>query len=219
LSPAVTAVTTVVGLFLLGLVSPGPNFLVVLDATLSYGRRAGVVTGLGAAIGDAIYASCGLFGLAVLIEKGGYTLVVVKACGGFYLAGLGVKMMIRRGRASHSSAVDGGSISLGRLFWRGLATDLANPKTVVFFASIFAFAVNEDTSRGVRLAMLLGIVITSVLWRMFLSLVFSTTLIRVTYQRSQRFVEPILGAILSVLGLRLVADALAHIPHHDAPLV
>ena len=64
-----SVVMTVTTVFFLGLVSPGPNFLVVVDSTLSHGRRAGMLTGLGAAIGDAIYASAGLFGMAVLIDS------------------------------------------------------------------------------------------------------------------------------------------------------
>jgi len=209
---------SVIGLFLLGLVSPGPNFFVVVDSTLSHGRRAGMLTGLGAAIGDVIYSSAGLFGMAVLIQRGGYILFLIKACGGFYLAWLGLKMIIRRGSLSKMSAVEGGeSISSARLLVRGLASDLSNPKTVAFFASIFAFAVHGDTPRAARLTMLLGIFVTSVLWRVFLSVVFSTSLVRASYQRSQRFLEPIFGAILCALGLRLVRDAFVHISRQITP--
>ena len=209
---------SVIGLFLLGLVSPGPNFLVVVDATLSYGRRAGVLTGLGAAIGDAIYASAGLFGMTVLIERGGYILFLIKTCGGFYLAWLGLKMLIKRGRSSKIGATNGNETILSRrLVLRGLASDLSNPKTVAFFASIFAFGVHSDTPRAARLAMLLGIFVTSVLWRVLLSVVFSMPLVRASYQRSQRFLEPIFGAILCVLGLRLVRDTFVHISDRVTP--
>ncbi len=67
---------TVVILFLLGLISPGPNFFVVVEATLNSGRAAGLVTGLGVATGDAVYASCGLFGVAQFIATGGRTMRV-----------------------------------------------------------------------------------------------------------------------------------------------
>jgi hypothetical protein len=55
------SVFTVLMLFFFGLVSPGPKFLVVVEATLNFGRAAGLVTGLGAALGDAVYARIGLF--------------------------------------------------------------------------------------------------------------------------------------------------------------
>ena len=50
----INSVLTVVVLFLLGLVSPGPNFFVVAESTLNSGRFAGFLTGLGAATGDAV---------------------------------------------------------------------------------------------------------------------------------------------------------------------
>jgi len=210
---------TVTGLFFLGLVSPGPNFLVVVESTLSYDRRGGMLTDLGAAILDAIYASAGLFGMAVLIERGGYILCLIKACGGLYLVWLGLKMAVKRGDSSKAGVVQSSDIiSLHRLFLRGLATDLSNPKTVAFFARIFAFAVHGDTPRTARAAMLLSICLTSVIWRIFLSVVFSTPFIRGIYQRSQKLVEPLFGAILCLLGVRLLKDAFAAFRHLESSL-
>src|SRR5438876_3438925 len=81
----IDSVLTVVILFLLGLVSPGPNFLVVVQSTLTSGRLAGFVTGLGAATGDALYAACGLFGVAKLIETSGRLMMTIRFLGGLYL--------------------------------------------------------------------------------------------------------------------------------------
>ena len=91
---------------------------------------AGFVTGLGAATGDAVYASFGLFGVSELITVGGRTMMGIEVLGGWYLAWLGTQMLIRRVgaadvRGSHSVE----SVSVSRHFWRGLATDLSNPKT------------------------------------------------------------------------------------------
>ena len=217
LSSSATAALTVIGLFLLGLVSPGPNFLVVVDSTLSYGRRAGIVTGLGAALGDAIYATAGLFGMSVLIAKGGYVLALIKACGGIYLAWLGLKMIARRRSQQTLATLERKeNVSFLRLLMRGLASDLSNPKTVAFFASIFAFAIHADTPRAARVAMLVGIFVTSVVWRALLSVVFSTSLVQTLYRRSERVIEPIFGAILCAFGLRLMRDALLPFPNRIA---
>ena len=67
----------------------------------------------------------------------------------------------------------------------------------------------SDTPRAARLAMLLGIFVTSALWRSFLSVALSMPLVRANYQRCQHFLEPIFGAILCLLGLRLVASEVA----------
>lgn len=92
------SVLTVVMLFFFGLVSPGPNFLVVVETTLRSGRAAGVVTGLGAALGDTVYASIGLFGVTQL-KRVGPLMLCIELVGGLYLVWLGVRMLWhRRGR-------------------------------------------------------------------------------------------------------------------------
>ena len=201
------SVLMVVMLFFFGLISPGPNFLVVTEAALNFGRAAGFATGLGAALGDAVYASIGLFGVTRLIALG-HILVEIEVLGGFYLAWLGARMLTgRSGRVQPSDLLSLGSTPAQSHFWRGLATDLANPKTVVFFASIFAVTVHAGSSLTIRGAMLGGIVLTSVLWRFFLSIIFSTSLIRSGYLRSERVVERAFGAALCFFGVLLVKQA------------
>ena len=200
------SVLTVAMLFFFGLISPGPNFLVVAQTALNSGRVAGVVTGLGAAFGDAVYASVGLFGVTRFIAVRP-VMMAIELLGGLYLIWLGLRMLsLRRATAQlHSPSVEGESARAH--FWRGLTTDLANPKTVVFFAGIFAIAVRPATTGTVRGAMLLAIVLTSILWRFFVSVVFSTTVIRKLYERTQRIVERLFGAALCLFGVLLVKRA------------
>src|SRR3546814_8579078 len=58
MDPLHTVLLTV-GLFAFTFLSPGPNLLVVVQASLASGRAAGAVTGLGVATGDAIYSGLG----------------------------------------------------------------------------------------------------------------------------------------------------------------
>lgn len=59
-----------IGLFVLTFINPGANLLVVVQTSLSSGKNAGLLTGLGVALGDAIYSGLGLFGMAALIAEG-----------------------------------------------------------------------------------------------------------------------------------------------------
>ena len=198
------SVFTVVMLFFFGLISPGPNFLVVAETLLNFGRTAGVVMGLGAALGDAVYASVGLFGVTRLITVRP-VMMAIESLGGLYLIWMGVRMVsLRRASTQRHSSPTVEGVSVRAHLWRGLSTDLANPKTVIFFAGIFAICVNPAMTGTVRGAMLLGIVFTSVLWRFFISAVFSTTVIRQVYEWTERIVERLFGAALCLFGLLLV---------------
>jgi len=203
------SVLTVMMLFFFGLVSPGPNFLVVVQTTLNSGRAAGLVAGLGAAVGDAVYASIGLFGVTH-VARVRPLMIGIEFAGGLYLAWLGARMLLHRrvGAQLHGS-LSPETVSPQKHFWRGLTTDLANPKTVVFFAGIFAIAVTPATTGTVRETMLLGIVLTSVLWRFFISIVFSTTFIRKLYERTERTVERVFGTALCFFGVLLVKQAIS----------
>lgn len=202
------SVLTVVILFFLGLISPGPNFFVIIETTLNSGRAAGLVTSLGAATGDAVYASCGLFGIAQFIATGGRAMRGIELLGALYLLWLGIRMFRRRSvTRSNPSLPSVSNRSPGRHFWRGLVTDLANPKTVVFFASIFAVAVHPESSPALRAEMLTGILLTSIAWRFMLSVIFSTPPIRSRYEHVEPILERVFGGILCLFGLHLVQRA------------
>ena len=63
------AVVLTVSLVVLTFFNPGANLFVVVQTSLASGRRAGVITGLGVALGDAFYSGLGLFGMATLITQ------------------------------------------------------------------------------------------------------------------------------------------------------
>lgn len=201
------SVLSVVILFFLGLISPGPNFLVVAQTTLTFGRVAGFVTALGASLGDALYASLGLFGVTRFVALGS-AMKGIQLLGGLYLACLGLRMIFHRTVAPTLRGSSVRRLPRRSHFWRGLATDLANPKTVVFFASIFAVTVSPESPPAVRGTMLVGIVLTSVVWRFFLSIVFSTVLMRRVYEQTEQVVERVFGAGLCFFGLLLLKRAM-----------
>lgn len=57
----------------------------VVQTSLSSGRRAGVHTGLGVALGDAIYSGLGLFGMVALMTQFESLFSIIKIAGGVYL--------------------------------------------------------------------------------------------------------------------------------------
>ncbi|EMV1407452.1 LysE family transporter, partial [Shigella sonnei] len=87
-------------------------------------------------------------------------------------------------------------------FRRGLITDLSNPQTVLFFISIFSVTLNAETPTWARLMAWAGIVLASVIWRVFLSQAFSLPAVRRAYGRMQRVASRVIG----VFALRLIYE-------------
>ena len=198
------SVALTVGLFALTFLSPGPNLLLIVQASLAGGRSAGFTAGLGVALGDALYAALGLAGMSALIQVGGALFAAVQIAGGAYLLWFGWQLAHTAGRqpVTLDATEQGGS--LRRYFWRGLITDLANAQTVLFFASIFAVTLQPDTPSWARLLAWSGIVLTSVAWRLLLSTAFSRVRVRAAYARVQGALERLAGVALMAFGARLV---------------
>jgi len=135
----------------------GPIGILCIRTTLASGMTAGVATGLGAAVADAIYAAVGAMGVgaaAVALESAGPALQLV---------GIGVLLWLaaatwrRAGRAA--TPTDGAAYaSLAAAFAGTCALTLANPMTILSFAAIFAGAGLSVTGDGLaaRAAALVG---------------------------------------------------------------
>jgi amino acid exporter len=197
-----------VGLFALTFLSPGPNLLVVVQASMSAGRRAGIAASLGVAAGDGVYAGLGLFGMSAAIAEGGALFAAIKLAGGAYLLWYAVRLMRNGKPVEIEPGGAAASLPLAQFFRRGLVTDLANAQTVLFFASIFSITLTPHTPLWAKAAAWLGIVTASIGWRLLLSHAFSRAVVRRGYARIQRTLERLVGLALGAFGLRLVYEGL-----------
>ncbi len=200
------AVYLTVGLFVITFFNPGANLFVVVQTSLASGRRAGVLTGLGVALGDAIYSGLGLFGMATLITQCEEIFSLIKIVGGTYLLWFARNSMRRQSTPQMSALQQPLSAPWYVFFRRGLITDLSNPQTVLFFISIFSVTLNTETPTWARLMARAGIVLASVIWRVFLSQAFSLPTVRRAYGRMQHVASRIIGAIIGVFALRLIYE-------------
>jgi amino acid exporter len=206
---AIHSVILTIGLFALTFLSPGPNLLVVVQSSLSYGRMAGVAASLGVALGDGIYAALGLAGMAAVISQSGELFAAVKVVGGLYLLWMAWKLLRKQTVTSFDATPTNAVQPPFKVFAQGLMTDLANPQTILFFASIFAITLSAETPAWARMLSWLGIVSASIIWRIFLSVSFSHSRVRGAYLRGQRAIDRLAGIALAGFGAKLVLDGMA----------
>jgi amino acid exporter len=186
--------------------------LVVIESTLRGGRRSGIFTGLGASTGDGLYALIGLLGFSTLSSQGESLFQALKILGAGYLTFLGIRMWLRRSAVADD--LDRHQLpGIWRCFLRGLATDLSNPKTILFFGSVFAVALHRDTPSWVKAAIWSEIVLISVLWRLALCRLFSTPALRAWYAKYSLLVERVFGGVLILLGWRMATGVGRSVPN------
>jgi threonine/homoserine/homoserine lactone efflux protein len=122
-------------------IAPGPGMLYVLARSLAGGRREGVLSAAGTFAGGLVHVVAAATGLSIVLATSAIAFAVVKYAGAGYLIYLGVRMI-----ASARSEVD---IELASLpvrrspFWQGIATEVLNPKTAIFFLAFIPQFVNR----------------------------------------------------------------------------
>lgn len=114
-------------------VTPGPVVIYVVTRSLVQGRRSGLVSVAGVALGNLGNAFAASVGLAALFAISSIAFSIVKYAGALYLVYLGVQML--RASPDENSMAIPATVSLKRVFRDGFVVALLNPKTTVFFAA------------------------------------------------------------------------------------
>jgi threonine/homoserine/homoserine lactone efflux protein len=115
-------------------VTPGPGVFYILARSLTQGRRHGLASVAGVALGNFGNAVGAAVGLAALFAVSSLAFSVVKYAGAAYLVWLGVQAIRTRAREDVGGAMPAPQ-PLGRIFRDGFLVALLNPKTAVFFAA------------------------------------------------------------------------------------
>ncbi|UEM21055.1 LysE family transporter [Skermanella mucosa] len=197
--------------FVLALVSPGPNFAVLLGTALQRGRAAAVKVAFGMAIGEAVWGFAAVFGVALLAARHPWIGTGLRVGGGMfllYLAFLSIRAALRRtepeaepaGEPAPSPAAARGGIA------RGFGLMLLNPKAGVFWVSLTSVFLTPETPASVGVIAVAGAVLLSLGWHTMLAVALSADAVTAAYRRLRRGLEATLGVVLAGLGLRLLVS-------------
>lgn len=196
---------TVVTICALGAMSPGPSLALVLNNTLTGGRRAGVITALAHGVGVGIYALLSVLGLAAVITASPTAFSLLQWGGAGYLAWLGAKGLMARAQSDEELSTQPTIRNAAR---DGFLIAFFNPKIAVFFLALFSQVIGTDTSLMAKLGYAATALIIDASWYLIVAWLFSSprwlTLLR---QRGVWF-ERLFGAILIGLAGRLVLGIL-----------
>jgi threonine/homoserine/homoserine lactone efflux protein len=115
-------------------VAPGPGMLYVLARNLAGGRREGVLSSMGTFVGGMVHVLAAAAGVPVVLARSAMAFATVKYLGAAYLCFLGVRMILAARRDVEDLAAQSAT-RVRNPFWQGIATEVLNPKTALFFLS------------------------------------------------------------------------------------
>ena len=206
LATLATFMAVVLGLFLV----PGPAVLLVLTRTAQGGRRVGIATGAGIAMGDLVHTLLAAVGLSALLMTSALAFGIVKLCGAGYLLWLGVRAFLEKpapaGDPASAAPPTPAAVSAWRAFWQAIPAELLNPKTALFFLAFMPQFVHAERGQALGQFLVLGLVFVA------MSLAYSTMLAVVARYLGravgrlrwlQRWKGKLIGAIFMTLGVRV----------------
>jgi threonine/homoserine/homoserine lactone efflux protein len=139
--PDPTAVWLFCGAALALLAIPGPAVLYIVVQSAEQGRRAGLASVGGIHVGSLVHVAAATAGLSALIVASALAFSIVKYAGAAYLIYLGVRKLLERAPADDAEPR---REPLSRAFRRGIAVNVLNPKTALFFLAFLPQFVDRD---------------------------------------------------------------------------
>jgi threonine/homoserine/homoserine lactone efflux protein len=130
-------------------IAPGPGMLYVLARTLAGGKREGVLSALGTFVGGMGHVFAAALGVSIVLAKSAIAFSTVKYVGAAYLCFLGARMILDARREETRAEDPGPQEILSAVkparspLWQGVATEVLNPKTALFFLSFIPQFVNR----------------------------------------------------------------------------
>jgi RhtB (resistance to homoserine/threonine) family protein len=147
---------------------PGPDTGILIQNTISSGKKSGVKTMFGSVAGLLVHTMAVVFGLSALIVKSAYIFSIIKYAGAMYLIYLGVVSL--KSLSAQRTQTEG--VKKHRKnkshFLQGFFTCVSNPKVAVFFLTFFPQFVSPGENHFVQfLTMGFTYSIITIVWFFF----------------------------------------------------
>ncbi len=198
---------TVALVHIVALMSPGPDFFFVSQTALSRSRKEAMLGVLGITGGVMVWSALALLGLNLLLAKMAWLHTIIMVGGGLYLCWMGWQMLRgalkRRGQVTE----DEPQVALahgGKSFIKGLLTNLANPKAIIYFGSIFSLFVGDSVGTSARWGIFALITLETFAWFTLVASVFALPKMRYGYQKLARWIDGVAGALFAGFGVHLI---------------
>jgi len=140
---------------------PGVGTIAILTATATHGIKSGMSAVLGTLVGDLLYMTSAVLGLATILNNFPTVLKVAQYTGVIYLFYLGLKKLFSKITGnSHDQVVKTSHLAT---FKQALVICLTNPKAILFFMAFFPLFLTQDSKSVTLVLMMIHVTIISLI--------------------------------------------------------
>ncbi len=190
----------------LGAMSPGPDFVVVTQNSIQHGKRAGLYTAIGIAIGCLVHVTYCVIGIGILVAKSVLAFNVIKYMGAAYLIYLGCKGLFSKPSGALSVTATPAtthSLSAFAAAKQGFLVNVLNPKATLFFLSVFSQVIDPHTPRAIQALFGIEFSLISLIWFGSLAWILTHAKFKKKLTATQKYLDKVLGGVLVALGLKV----------------
>ena len=188
-----------------GVISPGPDFIMIVRNSVLYSRKAGLFTALGLGAGVAIHVVYCLAGLALIISKSVIAFNILKWIGAAYLLYVGYKALKSKGYEAPKIGESPETLFMSpmKALQSGFITNLFNPKATLFFLALFTQVLDPNVALMEKGAYGLTCIVITMMWFSIVATVLTTPAIRAQFLKASKWIDRTCGVLFIALGVKL----------------
>jgi threonine efflux protein len=201
-----TTFLTIAILHWVALFTPGVNFVLILQLAAGSPRSVSLAAAAGITTVTFLWALLAILGMGAAFSAHPALRQAFQIAGGAYLCYVAWKLW--RAPAAVATEVKAVTTSRAAAFRMGFITNVFNPKTALFFGSVFATALPPSPGPAVLAGAVLLCWFNAVVWHVFLALAFSHGRVQSAYQRGRTVFNRGAAGLVGAFGLRLLVTTM-----------
>jgi threonine/homoserine/homoserine lactone efflux protein len=208
----VSIVATVVVAHLLALVSPGPDFLMVVRSSLRSRKADALGVAAGISLANGVYITLCIVGVGSLLAASLVLMTILKVAGGLFLLYVAFHALKSRKKDYQNLVAEGGTEprrrnSFFNEFLAGFVSGISNPKNVIFYLSLFSVVLTSDVGLVFKIGLGTWMTLAVFLWDAFVILILTRPRVRRVFSRVAFYLDKVAGTLLGFIGIKLIESA------------
>ncbi|TIH14696.1 LysE family translocator [Marinifilum sp. JC120] len=188
----------------LAVISPGPDFAIIVRNGLRFGRKLGLATASGIACGVIVHTTYILLGLGYVVDTFSWVLEAIRYAGAAYLIWLGISSFLPSDKVEElNDEQNNAACSTLTAFRNGFICNVLNPKTICFFMALFTQVINPETPISVQIGIGVFVSLTHLLWFSFVVFVLTAPGPLKLFNRCKQGIEKAVGVCMLGLGAKI----------------
>lgn len=187
-------------------ISPGADFVMVTRNSIFYSRKAGLYSALGISAAIWVHVAYSIAGLAIIISNSIILFSIIKYLGAAYLIYIGWKTFTSKSLPKVTENKSSFDLSPWKAFKIGFITNVLNPKTTIFFLSIFTQLVTVNTPLWLQIVYGVIISFAHLVWFVSVSFLFSHPVLLNKFNQYKKSIERVVGSVLIAFGLKVAVS-------------